>query len=514
MHIDARLIENNTTIQGDICIIGAGAAGISMALEWINTPYKVILLEGGGFDYDEKVQDLYKGTYSGQKFPDFTSSRLHYFGGTTGHWAGFCSPFDDLDFEKRDWVPYSGWPLKKKDLDPFYERAHKTIQLGPYNYDLKYWQSKLPYMYPFPINEHVIRTKIWQYNQARFGKMYKETLVIAENIHLYTYANAIEIDTNETVSEVKQITVKNYTGKTHTVKAKQFILACGAIQNTRLLLNSNKKAKAGLGNDNDLVGRYFMEHIEVNVAELHMIKPFATNLYSFEMGVTKVSGELGITPEVQRQEKILNGTSSVNLIPETIDNQTRINRWKHDDSTEAYIKNMANSWKEADEESTFGLGAIGKKFNLNIRMEQAPNPNSRITLGTEKDALGMTKAHMNWDLTFLDKKSIRTIYYLIGKEIGASGFGLLKLRDEFRDENDTTFPEDTHGGNHHIGTTRMNEDPKKGVVNINCQVHGINNLYIASSSCFPTAGCPNPTLTIVALTIRLSDFLKNKIKTL
>jgi choline dehydrogenase-like flavoprotein len=512
MFIDARHLNNNTIIEGDICIIGAGAAGISIALEWMDTPYKVVLLEGGGFDYDEKVQALYKGTASGQKFPDLTTSRLHYFGGTTGHWAGFCSPFDDLDFEERDWVPNSGWPLKRKDLDPFYERAHKTIQLGPYNYDLKFWQKKLPYMYPFPLNENVIRTKIWQYNQARYGNMYKESIVNAKNIHLYTYANVVDIQTNDNVSQTEQVVVKNYSGKTHTVKAKHFILACGAIQNTRLLLASNSKAKAGLGNDNDLVGRYFMEHIELNVAELNMIKPFATNLYGFEMGVTKASGELGITPEAQKLEKILNGTSSVNLIPETTNDQLRMDRWEQYEGTKAYIKEMTDLWNDADEHAKFGLGRIGKKFDLNIRMEQSPNPNSRVTLGNEKDGLGVPRVHMNWDLTFLDKRSIRTIYYLIGKEMGASGLGRLKLREEFRDENDHSFPEDTHGGNHHIGTTRMDEDPKKGVVDINCKVHGINNLYVAGSACFPTAGGPNPTLTITALSIRLSDFIKGKMK--
>ena len=160
MHIDARYINNNSQIEGDICIIGAGAAGISIALEWINTPYKVILLEGGGFDYDPEVQQLYKGTTSGQQFPDLTGSRLHYFVGTTGHWAGFCSPFDEIDFKQRDWVPSSGWPFERKDLDPFYARANKTIQLGPYNYDLEYWQKQLPNMNPLPLNEKVIQTKM------------------------------------------------------------------------------------------------------------------------------------------------------------------------------------------------------------------------------------------------------------------------------------------------------------------------------------------------------------------
>lgn len=513
MHIDARDINNHSIIEGDICIIGAGAAGISIALEWINTPYKVILLEGGGFEFDDKLQQLYQGTTSGQHFPPLTASRLHYFGGTTGHWAGFCSPFDDMDFKQRDWVPNSGWSLNRKDLDPFYERAHKIIQLGPYNYDLEYWQKQLPNLNEMPFDKSIIQTKMWQYNHARYGNLYKENIVNAKNIHLYTYANAVDIKTNNNVSNVNEVIVKNYAGKTHKVKAKQFIMACGAIQNTRLLLASNSKAKAGLGNDNDLVGRYFMEHIEVHVGDLQMLKPFHTNLYGFEMGVTKASGELSIAPELQEKEQILNGTSSfhINEIKPEEEKQ-RIESWEAIGKIQSHLNNVESMWKKAEEFASQGKGRIGRSFRMDIRIEQAPNPNSRVTLGTEKDELGVPRVHMNWDLTPLDKRSIRTIHYLIGKEIGASGLGRLKLRKEFSDPNDNSFPEDTHGGNHHIGTTRMNEDSKKGVVNLDCQVHGINNLYIAGSACFPTAGAPNPTLTIVALSLRLSDFLKIKMK--
>src|ERR1017187_2119639 len=148
MYKDARTSINGTLIEGDICIVGAGAAGISMALEWINTPYKVILLEGGGFEYDEKVQELFDGKTTGQRYYPLKSSRLHYFGGTTGHWAGFCSTFDHIDFNKRDWVPLSGWPISRNDLDPFYARAQKNLELGPYDYSVKYWQKTDPSLTP------------------------------------------------------------------------------------------------------------------------------------------------------------------------------------------------------------------------------------------------------------------------------------------------------------------------------------------------------------------------------
>lgn len=196
MHIDTRNLPNNSTIEGDICIIGAGAAGISIALDWINAPYKVILLESGGFEYDDKVQDLYKGETTGQKYYPLKASRLSYFGGTTGHWAGMCSPFDNIDFMKRDWVPDSGWPISKKDLDPFYARANLKLKLGPYQYDLSYWQKEVPNLNPFPLDANVVWHKMWQISPAwgfggGLGKVYKDDIVKAKNIHLYTYATVV-----------------------------------------------------------------------------------------------------------------------------------------------------------------------------------------------------------------------------------------------------------------------------------------------------------------------------------
>jgi choline dehydrogenase-like flavoprotein len=510
MHIDARSLEDNAQIAGDICIIGAGAAGISIALDWMNKPYKVVLLEGGGFEYDDRVQNMYQGKTTGQKYFPLKSSRLHYFGGTTGHWAGMCSPFDNIDFMKRDWVPDSGWPISRKDLDPFYARAHEKLKLGPYQYDFNYWQKQLPNLNPFPLDEKVVWNKMWQFSVARFNALYRDTIIKAKNIHLYTYANVVDIQANENVSEVKTVVVKNYAGKTHTVKAKQFIMACGAIQNARMLLASNTQASHGLGNDNDVVGRYFMEHLEVASAELWLFKPFPTSLYTWEYGVTKASAELAIAEKVQIENKILNGTASLTPLSFSRHAKPRMETWQDEDPRKS-AENMFSSWdKAAKEAEKDNKGSISHAFELSTRIEQAPNPNSRITIGPEKDELGVPRANLHWQLTALDKRSVRRIYQLIGQQIGIAGLGRVNLLEFLRDENDNTFPESTNGGWHHMGTTRMHTDPKKGVVDSNCKVHGINNLYVAGSGCYPTSGAPNPTLTLVALSLRLSDYVKKK----
>ncbi|MFH4965889.1 GMC family oxidoreductase [Gaetbulibacter sp. M235] len=511
MHIDARELANNSIIEGDICIIGAGAAGISIALDWLKTPYKVILLEGGGFEYDDEVQNLYEGKTTGQKYYPLKSGRLHYFGGTTGHWGGMCSPLDEIDFKERHWIENSGWPINKQDLDPFYEKANKVLELGPYNYDFSYWNKNLPNLIPFPLNKKVIWNKMWQYSKARFGRLYKETIIEAKKIHLYTYANAVDVKTESNLSVVNEVIVKNHFGKIHTVKAKHFIMACGTIQNARMLLSSNSQTPKGLGNENDLVGRYFQEHLEVASAELWLEKPFKTDLYSWEYGVTKASAELAFTEEVQFKEEILNGTISLQPLSVAKYLKPKLHTWKDGDPRNS-LEVMMNDLNNAEEKALKEKGNITYSYQLNTRIEQAPNPNSRVTIVKERDELGVPRASLNWELTSLEKYSIRRMYQILGQQMGVFNIGRIKLNEFLRDETNNSLLDDTvNGGWHHMGTTRMSIDPKKGVVDVNCKVHGITNLFIAGAACFPTSGAPNPTLTLVALSLRLSDYIKKLI---
>lgn len=511
MHVDARNLPNQSVIEGDLCIIGAGAAGISLALEWINTPYKVILLEGGGFEYDDNVQDLYAGKTTGQRYYPLKSARLHYFGGTTNHWAGWCSTFDPIDFKKRDWVPHSGWPITRADLDPFYARAQKYLDLGPYEYGMAYWQKSDAELKPLVTDESIVWNKMWQFSPpTRMGPKYKDTIVKAKNIHLYTYANVVDISANEPVSAITEVTVKNFAGKQHTVRAKQFALCCCSIQNARLLLAANKQAPKGLGNDNDLVGRFFMEHLEIRTGELWLKKAEALKLYAYGTG-TKARAELAITEKAQTEHKILDGTLSLTPLYMAQKTKPMIEIWSDEDPRKNEA-NMQATFKNAQNEKPPANSKINQGFELFTRIEQAPNPNSRVSLDTERDALGMPRGMLNWELTPLEKYSIRKIHELLGQQVGRAGVGRVRLFEFLQDEKDTSWPETTGAGWHHMGTTRMGTDPKESVVDPNCKVHGIANLYCAGASCYVTAAAPNPTLTVVALTLRLSDHLKEAVK--
>ena len=515
MHTDARTLENGSVIDGDLCIIGAGAAGISIALQWLNSPRRVILLEGGGFELEPAMQDLYRGEIIGQPYYPLQSARLHYFGGTTGHWAGFCSPYDPIDFEKRDWVPHSGWPIKRQDLDPFYARANKILDLGPYEYDASDWVKRDKDLEPFPFDPARVWTKMWQFSPpTRFGTKYRDAIVNAPSVHLYTHANVCEIEANDGLSAVDGLRVRTLDGKEHRVRARHYVLACCSIQNARLLLASNRRATAGLGNGNDLVGRYFMEHLEIPSAELVLEKPQSTKtkMYVLDYGFTKARGELSLSAQAQQKHQILNGTSSLEVgalgepvkstfqfLPPDLIEQTMV--WEKGGKKGPSPLAMSQPPSAAP--------AIPRVFHLMTRQEQAPNPNSRITLSTEKDAMGMPRVRFNWQLTELDKRSIRTYYRLLGQEMGRTGVGRVQMRDWLLGD-DRTWPSFISGGWHHMGTTRMHDDPKQGVVDANCRVHGIGNLYVAGAATYPTAGSANPTLTLVALSLRLSDHLQSK----
>jgi choline dehydrogenase-like flavoprotein len=506
MHIDARHLPDHTHIEGDICIVGCGPAGLSIAMEWEGTPYKVILLEGGGFDYDDKMQDLYTGQTTGQRYYPLRSTRLHYFGGTSNHWAGFCSTFDPIDFEKRDWVPKSGWPIRRSDLDPYYARAQKVLDLGPYEYDVQYWQQLDPSLKSLLPPNGIVWNKVWQFSPpTRFNTKYGDAVRKSRNIHLYTYSNLTEITANESVSAIEKLTARNLSGKTHTVKARRYILACNTIQNARLLLAACPQAPKGLGNDHDLVGRHFMEHLEIQSAWIHLPQPDAMKLYTFSSGGTKMRCELAITPAAQKAHRILNGTCSFFPAELAKGMKSQIEIWNTDDpkKNEDQMKSM---W-DSHEKKAAGVSGYNA-FELKTRIEQSPNPDSRITLMPERDQLGMLRARLNWTLTPLEKQSIRTFYQLVAQQVGQHGAGRIKLMDYLQDANDPSWPDFTSGGWHHMGTTRMSNHPQTGVVDANCKIHGVSNLYIAGASCFVTAAAPNPTLTIVALSLRLSDHLK------
>lgn len=508
VHIDARTLPHGTVLEGDLCIVGAGAAGIAIAREWIGSKRTVLLLEGGGLAYEAAMQDLYRGEIVGLPYFPLEAARLHYFGGTTGHWAGFCSTLDAIDVEPRDWVPHSGWPLARAELDPFYRRAQPLLQLGPYDYAAESWRRRDPAMVPLPLDPGVVWTKMWQFSPpTRFGTTYRDAIFAAPNVRLYTHANVCEIEANDSVTAVQGLRIRQLDGKELRVRARHYVLACCSIQNARLLLASRARTPAGLGNAHDLVGRYFMEHLEIPSGRLALAPaaaPRGMAMYEWTQGVTRARAELALAPAVQRARRVLNAT--VSLEPGAPDSVAQSTFQAITPDVLTAERESAAAGRAAPSVAT-ASPPTARFFNLMTRQEQAPNPRSRVTLGAERDALGMPRVRLDWQLTDLDRRSFAQFYDVLGGAFSAGGLGRVQALDWVTSA-DPGWPPTLSGGWHHMGTTRMHPDPRRGVVDPNGRVHGFANLFVAGASVFPTAGAVNPTLTLVALSLRLSDYLK------
>jgi len=303
-------------------------------------------------------------------------------------------------------------------------------------------------------------------------------------------------------------------GKAHRVRARYFVLACGAIQNARVLLASNQQAPKGLGNDHDLVGRFFMEHIEAPAASMILVAPGPLSLYVLSPQSyleRKARGELVLSYAQQREHQILN--CSADLSPKRIVGDDATNRIDSYPETAEGALAMFDGLVKAFESGQIpepDLTQI-KVFSMQCRSETAPNRDSRVLLGDETDALGVPRVKLNWQLTELDKNTLLKTFEVIGQEAGRTGMGRVVIKDWLLEEDPFGSPTSLAAdGWHHMGTTRMHDNPQEGVVDANCKVHGIGNLYVAGSAAFCTSGVANPTLTLIALSLRLSDHLKEK----
>ncbi|MBW4511412.1 MAG: GMC family oxidoreductase [Scytonematopsis contorta HA4267-MV1] len=541
MLIDSRTLAPNETIETDICIVGAGPAGITLASEFIGTNFRVCVLESGGLSYDKNTQSLLSGESSGNLFGTLDDSRRLQLGGTANSWKIRIGenqigvryvPLDNIDFQKRDWLPYSGWPFSLSHLAPFYERAHKICQLRPFTYDAETWSN--PQTPTLPLTKNVT-TSMFQFGpRAVFTDDYRYQINRASNISTYLHASLVEIETNETVKTVTRLRVASLSGKQFWVSAKVFILATGGIENARLLLLSNKVQTSGLGNQNDLVGRFFMDHPLVRCGRLIPSSPDIfkkTALYDLRrVHNTPVMGRLGLTEAAMHREQLLNISALLFPTPKWR-HLKAINSFKalvqNSEARKDVFKHLANIANGFDYMLSAAHGTLFKKepllpslawggwsyikgverrfseFEVLHQTEQAPDPNNRITLSTDCDSLGRQKVKLHWQWNDIDIRTIKRTQEILKEELKSAGIGELLV--ERNGEQPVLLHPGTH---HHMGTTRMHDDPRQGVVDQNSKIHSISNLFIAGSSVFPTGGFANPTLTIVALAIRLADHLK------
>lgn len=466
MILDARIENTPLDRRAQVVIVGAGPAGMTLARELASVA-QVLVIESGGFEDDPDQQALLVGECAGMDYP-LTETRARQFGGSSALWAGYCAVFDPHDFSLRDWVPGSGWPFGVESLQPYYAKTAALLNLGELNFDARDIANRAGVELPFD-NETFVPTT-WRFGTPtqRFGESLRDEFETSSNITTLIYANVVDIRIDASHSAVTELVIRTLSGREGRVIADLFVLACGGIETPRLLLSADTQIRYGLGNSSDMVGRCFMEHPHQS------IYPFIVwddDLLESWTRRSTYDGDkeflpcVGLSAKVQEEAQILNARAHVYRTPEMRSNESP---------------------------------------RVGLFMEQTPNRNSRILLADSTDALGMRRTRLDWQLTELDWKSFEKTASALARELERAGVARMLAPIEFT----TGERQAPLHSNHHLGTTRMSQKREEGVVNPDCRLHDFSNLFIIGGSIFPTVSWANPTFTLMTLTFRLADHLR------
>jgi hypothetical protein len=439
MLIDGRSLPRDQVLDTDLCIIGAGAAGITLALAFADRPIDVCLLEAGGFDFDAEVQELCRVETVGVRYEGY-DTRLAMFGGSTNHWGGWCRPMEARTFEPRAWVPYSGWPIRLADLEPYYEPAARLCEISDIWLPPEQWATRLG-LPLLDLEGSPLRNMIFHVSRpTRFGEAYRQRLLAAPRLTLCLNSSVTGFERQAGGAALARVRVQTLSGNRFQVAARCFVLACGGIENPRLLLCS-KRAEGGLADLPDTVGRFFMEHTHFNLGHLALARHWDPRLYlsSTVAGGTSgmlVNGHLGFRAEVEEREQLPIVAFQIrSRVPTAGENSLKrvlgsLREWRYPDDLGHQLLQILTDLGPLSEiaehklaRQLFGGDEAGSLLALRSVGEQVPNPDSRITLGDAKDALGQPKALVDWRLAELDRYTLRRTGEILPPASGSSGSG-------------------------------------------------------------------------------------------
>ena len=512
----------------DICIIGAGIAGLVIADELKKSGLKINILEAGGEKHDYSLtKNLFKVKMLSYKHTGAMKGRYRVFGGSSIKWGGQLLPLNKIDFQKRSYIPNSGWPIKINSLKPFYRNCEELLGVNSESYGKIFSKKFFGKFKPKNFNNIKFRFSKWApFSHRNLSKTLGRRCKKSKNIKIFLNTTATRIVLNKSNQEVAYIRALNDKKEKIYFKSNTFILAGGTFETVRLLLISKDINGKSIGDHSDLLGKYFHDHISIKVAE---IKPKNRNLLLDHWSPKFVNSTLHTikmeaTEKWQREKKSLNvlshiiyeegNKSFINILREIYQSyQEGFFKIKFIKFRDIFIllKNIINI-------ILISLFILIKKRKLPsnsadiflyLDCEQYPNIKNQILLNDKKDEFNMNKLSINWSWSTYEIKALSEFSKEINREWENLNLGKLKWLVDFKNaKNLKEIIKDTY---HPMGGTRMSNKKTDGVVDKNLKVHNIKNLYIASCSVFPTGGSSNPTMTLILLCLRLSKFLKNNI---
>jgi choline dehydrogenase-like flavoprotein len=532
--LDLNSLDQNSVLHADVCIVGTGPAGASLAKELEGTEADVLVVESGGLNDEADTQRLYdiKSTGVPREIGQ-DNLRRRILGGSSHVWTGRCAPFSDIDLEPRSWIPYSGWPLTSRELAPYLERAGHRLGLGSNCYDESLWHHfKVPR--PFScLDGNLVEPMFWQFSKSPFDSRgpvdFSQDLIHsrARNLRVLLHANVTHINTDSEGKRFDSVEVASLGQHKARILANVLVLACGAIENARLLLASRRSIPQGIGNQTDMVGRFLMDHTTCVLGQFDgedtaiVRERFGQYWLDNDQGRSVYLHGLALSGALQRKEQLLNCHAYAEECDSAPDDPWSALRRVQSVLRARHLVNSTN------QDARILLGHLGEllrgtyrrrvkhrpqltrvdRLELQCILEQAPDPESRVTLADDRqDALGMPLSTIHWKMSELERRTAQRMSELIRVEFERLQLPAPRLTSYLDGQEWTShFVERAHPS----GTTRMCLDVQHGVVDQHCQVHGVRGLFIAGSSVFPTSGAANPTLMIVAMALRLADRIKD-----
>jgi len=531
----------------DVCIVGGGAAGLTLANALAGTRLRVLVVEAGGLRRTDTSQDAFRGELANPRtHPGLHHFRVRAIGGASRIWGGRCVPFDPIDFERRSWAPGPGWPISLSDLDDYYRRAQIAAECGAFDYDpataLPGEQAELA-----PgLDGATIVTRLERFSRpTNFWSKFRTKLERDPNVHVLVDAPVVSVKLQSNAGAVDYLELKSPEGIAVQLRAKHFVIAAGGLETVRLLLSSDDVKSCGVGGDSGHLGHYYMSHLAGSAGQIIFTDParVAFDYERDEEGIY-VRRRLVLTPAAQRKVQCLNVAfrthlpdladpshgdpifSAMYLVKDLILYEYSRKLREHRPSGRQQLEHLANiarnplallafsnRWIQkrllaARKLPSVVLGSATGAYALEFHAEQSPNYDSRLTLINERDRSGMRRLRVDWRMNDVDTESLQRAYAVLASELERTGAGHLAY--DPLDVSERARTEGAYGG-HHIGAARMSESRGDGVVDTDCRVHGVANLYIASAAVFPTSSQANPTLTILALTLRIADRLKREL---
>jgi choline dehydrogenase-like flavoprotein len=528
----------------DVVIVGGGAAGLTLARALSGRGLSILVLEAGGEKRTQQSQDVYRGELADPVIhPHIDRYRERAIGGTSRIWGGRLIPFDPIDFAPRSWVAGSGWPFGFEELEPYYKRAVTEAEGGRYAYDLAEALPASPAELLRGLDGELITTTLERFSKpTNFWTLYGDFFRKASDVKIALNAAVVGVRLDEPGGAVAALEVAKPDGSKCLVRGKSYVLALGGLETTRLLMASTDKKPEGVGNSSGQLGRNYMSHFCATAGIITFKGASGDVGYDYERDADGiyVRRRFWLNEAAQKQFELLNTTFRTHLPdPSNPDHGDAILSAMYlvkDLVLYEYSRKFSESkvgWSERGRHlmnivsqplrlTTFGLNWLQKRtfaerklpsvvlgsslnrYALEFHAEQAPNPDSRLTLSADRDSLGMPRLKVDWRPATLDFESLRRSYRLLSDELARTGTGSLEYDAEGLEER-----AHKHGivGGHHIGTTRMATDARQGVVNADCRVHDVENLFVLSASVFPTSGQANPTLTLLALALRMAEKL-------